>query len=86
MGDDHNDDHDDLPGQSQTQTEQTQTVQSGNESGPAESHMVVDNNLKEHERDDSPAVDVNDGNGAVVGKDEEENDQIRPQDSISNVQ
>lgn len=37
MGDDHDDD--DLPGQ--TQTEQTQTVQSGNEIGPTESHMVV---------------------------------------------
>lgn len=76
------DDHDDvLPVQTETQIEQTDTV--------------IDNALKEHERDDPQTVyvtdghgkevDVSNGNGAGVGKDEEEEDQIRPQDSISNV-
>ncbi|KAG7512725.1 hypothetical protein JOB18_038642 [Solea senegalensis] len=50
--------------------------------------------LQEHERDQTvdisagngKEVDANNGNVAAVGKDEEEEDQIRPQDSISNVQ
>ena len=83
-------DDDDLPGQIETQTHQsqTQTVQSKNVIRPTETYTVVDNMLKEHERDDLQTVDVNAGNGNEVagGKDKEAEDQIQPQDSISNVQ
>ena len=83
-------------GQTEAQTEQfqTQTVQSENKTGSTETHMVVENTLKEHEGDISQNVDFNggngngidaiNGNGAADGKVEE--DLIRPQDSISNVQ
>ena len=41
VGDDHDDEEDDdLSGQTETQTEQTQTVQSENVIGPAETHTL----------------------------------------------
>lgn len=64
------------------QTEQTQTVQSETEIEPAETHMVVHNTLLSG--NDPLTDDVNNGNGADVGMDEEH--QIQPKDSISNVQ
>lgn len=59
----------------------TQTVQHENETGTTETYAVVDN-----ERDDSQTAAVNNGNGAAVGKDEEKEYLIQPEDSISNVQ
>ena len=54
--------------QSEAQPEQSQiqTVQSEHEIGPTEAHTVVDDALKEHERDDPQTVDVNAGNGKEV--------------------